>query len=186
MGCNHNNINCGCKDNYLTTPPPCPSPTACPDPQPCSEVFDADCILYTGDPVECNDEIVISTNTAVSTALANTVAYVCELAASIPLTVVAAGAGISVTPATVGTTTTYTVASTGLARYTSTIVMDTILVIPIAHNLNTTSISVTLIDDVSNVPLIYGTHYTVTVVDANTANISRTDAGGSTRILIIG
>lgn len=78
MGCNHNNINCGCKDNYLTTPPACPTPVDCPDPQPCSEVFDAQCIQYTGADILCDTDIVVTQNTSVAQAIEDVVTYFCE------------------------------------------------------------------------------------------------------------
>jgi hypothetical protein len=111
MACNHNNINCGCKDSYLTTPPPCPTPADCPERQPCSEVFPAECIIYTGPDLECNENIVIAQNTAVAQALEDLVGYICNVEDSIPVTVVEAGDGIEVTSTTVGTTTTYTVST---------------------------------------------------------------------------
>ena len=83
MGCNHNNINCGCKDTYLTTPPACPTPVDCPNPQPCSEVFDAQCIRYTGVDITCNDTTVVATNTSVQGALGAIVAYFCAVAQQI-------------------------------------------------------------------------------------------------------
>lgn len=87
MACNHNNINCGCKDNYLTTPPPCPTPADCPDPQPCSEVFDAQCIVYTGTNILCGQNIVVSQNDSVAEALASVVDYFCdEIATSTVIT----------------------------------------------------------------------------------------------------
>ena len=39
---------CGCQDDFLTTPPACPTPLGCPTPQPCSEIIDAQCVIYTG------------------------------------------------------------------------------------------------------------------------------------------
>ncbi len=77
MACNHNNINCGCKDTYLTTPPPCPTPADCPDPQPCAEVFDAQCIVYTGPDLECGTDVVVSQNSSVSAALEDIITYFC-------------------------------------------------------------------------------------------------------------
>jgi hypothetical protein len=77
MACNHTNINCGCKDKYLTTPPPCPTPEGCPDPQPCSEVFDAQCIIYTGSPITCGEDVVIPSNTSLADALQLIVNYLC-------------------------------------------------------------------------------------------------------------
>jgi len=109
--CNHNNIDCGCKDKYLTTPPPCPTPEDCPEAQPCSEVFDSGCILYTGTNLLCNQDVVIETNFTVEQSLAAIVSYFCSAIGAIPSTVVDAGDGITVTSNTVGTVTTYTVSS---------------------------------------------------------------------------
>ena len=109
--CNHNNINCGCKDSYLTTPPPCPTPEDCPERQPCSEVFDAACIIYTGPDLECGEDVVVTQNSSVTTALEDVIGYFCDLASQVPITIVEAGDGIEVTPTTVGTTTTYTVSA---------------------------------------------------------------------------
>ena len=101
---------CGC-ESYLTTPPPCPTPEDCPERQPCSEVFDAQCITYTGPDLECNEDIVITENTPVAQALEDLVEYICDVQDSIPVTVVEAGDGIEVTSVVVGNTTTYTVST---------------------------------------------------------------------------
>lgn len=82
MACNHTNINCGCKDSFLTTPAPCPTPVGCPDPQPCSEVFDAQCIVYIGDPIICNQDTVVATNDTVADALNQVVDYICNNSAA--------------------------------------------------------------------------------------------------------
>ena len=103
--------NCGCKDTYLTTPPPCPTPEDCPERQPCSEVFDAACIIYTGPDLECGEDVVVTQNSSVTTALEDVIGYFCDLASQVPVTIVEAGDGIEVTPTTVGTTTTYTVSA---------------------------------------------------------------------------
>jgi hypothetical protein len=76
--CNHTNINCGCKDSFLTTPPPCPTPENCPDPQPCSEVFDAQCIIYTGQPIICGEDVVVPSNTNMAEALNLIADYFCS------------------------------------------------------------------------------------------------------------
>jgi len=106
--CTHTNIDCGCKDSYLTTPPPCPTPDDCPEAQPCSEVFDAQCIVYTGDPITCNQDTVVATGDTVAEALNDIVDYFCDNSGG-QLTVVAAGDNIQVTSNTVGNVTTYTV-----------------------------------------------------------------------------
>lgn len=69
---------CGCEDKALTTPAPCPTPIGCPDPQPCSEVFDAQCVIYTGNNIDCGRTTVVSTNDNVADALQNVVDYFCQ------------------------------------------------------------------------------------------------------------
>jgi hypothetical protein len=61
----------------LTTPAPFPTPVGCLDPEPCSEVFDAQCVIYTGTELECNGDPVVLTNTPVSQALADIIEYFC-------------------------------------------------------------------------------------------------------------
>jgi hypothetical protein len=78
MACNHTNIDCGCKDSFLTSPAPCPTPEGCPDVQPCSEVFDAQCIIYTGDPIICGQDTIVPTNTNMADALNLISAYYCS------------------------------------------------------------------------------------------------------------
>lgn len=83
MACKHTNIDCGCKDSFLTTPAPCPTPDDCPDTQPCSEVFDAQCIIYTGDDITCEQGTVVATNAQVSGALQDIVDYFCTLTSAL-------------------------------------------------------------------------------------------------------
>lgn len=80
--CGCNKIDCGCKDSFLTSPAPCPTPDNCPQAQPCSEVFDAQCIVYTGDPIICNQDTVVATNDSVADALNQVVDYVCNSSSS--------------------------------------------------------------------------------------------------------
>jgi hypothetical protein len=75
--CGCNQIDCGCKDKYLTTPPPCPTPADCPEAQPCSEVFDSQCIIYTAPNIICATDIVVAPDTNVQTALQDIVEYFC-------------------------------------------------------------------------------------------------------------
>ena len=70
--------NCGCDDSFLTTPAPCPTPAGCPDPEPCSEVFDAQCIIYTGTPIVCGETTLINTNTNIAEALQSIVSFFCD------------------------------------------------------------------------------------------------------------
>jgi hypothetical protein len=69
--------NCGCEDGLVTLPP-CPTPAGCPDPEPCSEVFDAQCIIYTGTPIVCGDVEIVPSNTNVAEALRLIVQYLCQ------------------------------------------------------------------------------------------------------------
>lgn len=69
---------CGCQDDFLTSPPPCPTPGGCPDPEPCSETFDAQCIIYTGVPIECISQTVVDTNTSMADAITDIVAFFCD------------------------------------------------------------------------------------------------------------
>ena len=70
--------NCGCEDSFLTSPAPCPTPAGCPNPEPCSEVFDAQCIVYTGADIDCGDVTVVATDTTIADALNDVVTYFCE------------------------------------------------------------------------------------------------------------
>lgn len=68
---------CGCEDSFLTSPPPCPTPAGCPNPEPCSEVFDAECVAYTGTNITAGTNIVIPADTDIATALQLIVNYFC-------------------------------------------------------------------------------------------------------------
>lgn len=72
---------CGCADNALTTPPPCPTPEGCPDPIPCSEYFDSQCIIYSGLDISCIDQVVVESDTNLQEALNNIVTFFCEFIA---------------------------------------------------------------------------------------------------------
>ena len=69
--------NCGCED-ALVTLPPCPTPGGCPDPVPCSEVFDAQCVVYTGEDIDCNEETIVATDSNIANALNSVVNYYCN------------------------------------------------------------------------------------------------------------
>lgn len=101
----------------LTSPAPCPTPVGCLTPEPCSEVLDAQCIIYTGDDIVCNEDTVVSSDDSVALALNNIVDYLCTEIENIPVVIVAAGDGIEVVPTVVGVTTTYTVSSTAPIKF---------------------------------------------------------------------
>jgi hypothetical protein len=106
---------CGCADNALISPAPCPTPAGCPTPLTCSEVFDAECVVYTGIDIECANEVVVATDTNLADALNDIISYFCEfvVAPSIGAVVNVCGTNdyLSVTSTTNPSTgvTTYTV-----------------------------------------------------------------------------
>ena len=68
---------CGCEDSFMPSPAPCPTPIGCPNPEPCSEVMDAQCVIYTGPNIICDTDIVVTTNNTVAEAIENVVDYFC-------------------------------------------------------------------------------------------------------------
>jgi len=70
---------CGCQDDFLTTPPACPTPIGCPTPEPCSEIIDAQCVIYTGPDIECMDAVVIATDTNLADALDDFNNFFCDI-----------------------------------------------------------------------------------------------------------
>ena len=70
---------CGCQDDFLTTPPACPTPLGCPDPEPCSEIIDAQCVIYTGLDIECENGIVVATDTNLADALDDISNFFCDV-----------------------------------------------------------------------------------------------------------
>ena len=69
---------CGCQDTFLPSPAPCPTPAGCPNPEPCSEVFNAECVVYTGADIDCGNITVVATDTNIADALNDVVTYFCE------------------------------------------------------------------------------------------------------------
>ena len=68
---------CGCEDSFMPSPAPCPTPIGCPNPEPCSEVIDAQCVIYTGNNIVCGQDTVVTTNDNVAEAIENIVDYFC-------------------------------------------------------------------------------------------------------------
>jgi hypothetical protein len=68
---------CGCTDTGLITPIACPTPIGCPSPEPCSEVINAQCVVYTGPPIICNTVTIVATGDTMAEALASIVAAFC-------------------------------------------------------------------------------------------------------------
>ena len=75
--CNNKCTKCGCKDSFLTSPPPCPTPAGCPDPIPCQEVLSSDCIIYTGPDISCNGDIIVYQDATWTELLENIIEYFC-------------------------------------------------------------------------------------------------------------
>jgi hypothetical protein len=62
----------------MPSPAPCPTPVGCPTPQPCSEIFDAQCVRYTGAALTCGLDVVVPSNDTVAEALEGIVDYFCS------------------------------------------------------------------------------------------------------------
>jgi hypothetical protein len=75
--CNNKCNKCGCKDSFLTSPPPCPTPAGCPDPIPCQEVLSSDCIIYNGPDLLCNGDIIVYQDATWTELLENIIEYFC-------------------------------------------------------------------------------------------------------------
>lgn len=118
MATSNSNCNtCGCTDTYVVTTPCPPS---------CPEVFNAQCIVYTGTDVVCNQTTVISRYDYLDTVITKLVNFICNTNA--PVTVVVGSTYIDVVPNTVGNVTTYTVSVDipALQAYFDVIISQTI------------------------------------------------------------
>jgi len=82
--CNNKCAKCGCRDSFLTSPPPCPTPQGCPDPIPCQEVLSSDCIIYNGPDIECNDTVIITSDSTWAELLEDLVTYFCNTYSNVP------------------------------------------------------------------------------------------------------
>ena len=72
---NNNCVGCGCGP---AIPEPCITPPPlCLDPQPCSEIINAECVIYTGPAITCNFSPVIPANSSIAEALESIVEYLC-------------------------------------------------------------------------------------------------------------
>lgn len=96
---NHNcNQNCGCTDTY-TVSAPCPPS--------CAEVFNAQCIVYTGTDILCGQNTVIRRYDYLDTIITKLVNYICSNF-TLPAYNVVGSENITVTTTTIGNTTTFT------------------------------------------------------------------------------
>ena len=72
---NNNCVGCGCGP---AIPEPCVTPPpVCLDPQPCTEIINAECVMYTGPAITCNFSPVIPANSSIAEALDSIVEYLC-------------------------------------------------------------------------------------------------------------
>jgi hypothetical protein len=67
----------------MTTPPACPPSAPCPEAQPCTSYTDAQCIVYTGEDIVCNEQVIAEQNQPLSEILQN----LTDLACSSPIIV---------------------------------------------------------------------------------------------------
>ena len=96
---NNNCTSCGCTDTYVATQPCPPS---------CPEVFNSQCIVYTGTDILCGQDTVIKRYDYLDTVITKLVNYFCAGLANAPVTIVESDSiYIDVTSSTVGNTTTY-------------------------------------------------------------------------------
>jgi hypothetical protein len=77
--CTHIEPGCGCVDAPMTTPPACPPSAPCPEAQPCSSYTDAQCVIYTGEDIECNGQVVVETNALLNDIIIELVSRICDL-----------------------------------------------------------------------------------------------------------
>jgi len=68
---------CGCEDSFMVSPAPCPTPVDCPNPQPCAEVIDSRCVIYTGETLDCDGNVIVAANNSVAEAFNNIIDYFC-------------------------------------------------------------------------------------------------------------
>jgi len=111
------NQNCGCTNTYTVTAP-CPPA--------CAEVFNAQCIVYTGTDILCNSTTVISRYDYLDTIITKLVNYICSVQA--PVTIVTGSTYIDTSAVIVGNVTTYTISldMPAVQAYFSPIIAQTI------------------------------------------------------------
>jgi len=111
------NQNCGCTNTYTVTAP-CPPA--------CAEVFNAQCIVYTGTDILCNSTTVISRYDYLDTIITKLVNYICSVQA--PVTIVTGSTYIDTSAVIVGNVTTYTISldMPAVQAYFSPIIAQTV------------------------------------------------------------
>ena len=97
MACSNCNstTQCGCTSGSYTVVPPCPPA--------CAEVFNAQCIVYTGADIVCGSDTVISRNDYLDSVISKLVGYICTSSTGrddASVTAQAITAGAAATPCT--------------------------------------------------------------------------------------
>jgi len=71
---------CGCEDPIPLAP--CPTSVGCPTPSKCNETFNAECVVYTGENLVCDDNIIVATNDTIDTAIRSIIETTCAASMS--------------------------------------------------------------------------------------------------------
>jgi hypothetical protein len=146
----------------LTSPAAFPTPVGCLAPEPCSEVLDAQCVIYTGDDILCNTDVVVNQNDSVDTALNEIVDYFCN---GIPTQCCPTFAvDISFSEVGSGTLSTTLTNGTGPFTYEWTIEQSAVIGIAFTGPTNTSSVLiVTVLNNYVSVPALSGQSYSALV-----------------------
>lgn len=64
-------------DNTPLAPVQC-GDNPCPEPNPCSKITRAECVIYTGDDIVCDEEVVVEQGSTIGEAMSSLTQFVCE------------------------------------------------------------------------------------------------------------
>ena len=67
-----------CKNIASIPPTPCEYGGNCPPAPDCEQIFDLDCVNYTGDPIVCNGEVIVESGESLTTVLTTLVDTICN------------------------------------------------------------------------------------------------------------
>ena len=67
-----------CKNIAPIPPTPCEYGGNCPPAPDCEQIFDLDCVNYTGDPIVCNGEVLVESGESLPTVLTTLVDTICN------------------------------------------------------------------------------------------------------------
>lgn len=126
--CNKNE-DCGCKATSVTINSIC-NPIDCGTEE-CSESFPAQCVIYTGEDIICDESTIITSGDSVAQGLANIIQYFCDAIDNTGQSIVIGGNNIDVNSVTVGSTTTYTISQPSKVFFYQEFISD-IDIVPLA------------------------------------------------------